>query len=132
MQHGAHAAPVVGVDELTGALPFKVGIVQLVVLVQNVQIVGQLLVRRELVHMYVGTVWRRIHIVLRPGAHNDGQNISAQRIHEKLLRNVVLAVGVLKRQIELVVVVQDIEAFERGAPRTFVVATRSVDINLNN
>lgn len=69
-------------------------------------------------------------VVLWPGAHDDGQDPSVQRIHEELLRDVVLAVGVLERQIELIVVVQDLEALVRCAAGALEVATRSIDVNL--
>lgn len=42
VQHRANTAPEVGVDELAGALPAKVRIVQLVVTVQAMKILGEL------------------------------------------------------------------------------------------
>lgn len=131
MQHRAHTTPIVCVDELTGALPLEVRVVQLVVLVEYVQIVGQFLVRRELIDMDVRTIGSRIHVILRPGAHDDRQYIAAECVNEEFLRYIVLAVGVLERQIELVVVVKNVEALVGSAARTLEGAARTVDINLN-
>jgi hypothetical protein len=44
-------------------------------------------------------------VVLWPSAHHDRQDIAGQRVHEELLRDVVLAVGVLERQVEFVITV---------------------------
>lgn len=75
VQHRAHATPKKRIDELTGALPPKVRIIQLVVLVEHCQIFGQLLGRRKLIYVNVRSIWGCLHIILRPGAHHDRQNI---------------------------------------------------------
>lgn len=43
VQHGAHPAPEVCIDKLAGAFPAKVRVVQFVVVIQSVQILGELL-----------------------------------------------------------------------------------------
>jgi len=130
VERGAHPAPVVRVDELPGALPLEVRVVQLVVAIQDAQILRQLLGRGELVYVDVRPPWGTHLVILRPGPHHDGQNPSVQRIYEELLCDVVLAVGVLERQVELVVVVQDLKALVRRAPRALEVATSPIDVNL--
>jgi len=72
MQHSAHPAPEIRIDKLAGALPAKVRVVQFVVLIQPVQILGELLRRFEFVHMDVGTIRCAARIIVRMGAHHDG------------------------------------------------------------
>lgn len=132
MQRRADPAPVVRVDELTGALPLEVRVVQLVVLVEYVQILGQLFGRGKLIDVYVGTTWRTHLIVLGPSAHYYRQYLAIQRIHKELLSYVIPAIGVFECQVELVVVVEYIEAFVSGAPRTFVIATGAINVHLIN
>lgn len=130
VQHGTDATPEVRVDELPRALPLEVAVVQVVVLVQHMQVLGQLLGRRELVHVDVGLVGRHRSIVLGRRTHHNGQHIPVQRVDEELLRDVVPAVGVLERQVELVVRVQDLEALARLGARAMERATVAVDVDL--
>lgn len=76
MQDGADAAPEVRVDELTGALPLEVRVVQLVVLVEYMQILGQLFGRGKLVDVYVGSTWSTHLVVLGSGAHYNWQHLA--------------------------------------------------------
>lgn len=130
VQCRADAAPVIRVDKLTRALPLEVRVIQLVILIENVQILGQLFGRSELIHMYVRTTWRTHLVVLGSCAHYNGQHLTTQRINEELLRYVVPAIGVLECQIELVVVIEYIEAFVRRAARTLVVAAGAIYVHL--
>lgn len=130
MESGAHPAPVVRIDELPGALPLEVGVVQLFIPIQDVQVLRQFLRRGELIHVDVGTTRSTHLVVFRTGTHHNRQDLSVQSVDEKLLGDVVLAVGVLERQIELVVVVEDLEALVRRTPGALEVATRPIDINL--
>lgn len=75
VQHRADPAPEVRVDELAGALPAEVRVVQLVVAVQPVQVLGELLRRLELVHVDVGTIRRAARVIRGMGAHHDGQHV---------------------------------------------------------
>jgi len=72
MQHGTYPAPEIRIDELAGALPTKVRVVQVIVAVQPMQILGELLRRLEFVHVDVGTVRRAARVIRRMGAHHDG------------------------------------------------------------
>lgn len=130
VQHGTDATPEVRVDELACALPLEVAVVQVVVLVQHMQVLGQLLGRRELVHVDVGLIGRHRSIVLRWRTHHNGQHIPVQRVDKELLRDVVPAVGVLERQVELVVRVQDLETLARLGARAMERATVAVDVDL--
>lgn len=78
VQHGAHSTPEVRVDELAGALPAKVRVVQIVVAVQSMQVLGELLRRLELVHVDVGTIRRAAGVICRMGAHHDGQHVVSE------------------------------------------------------
>jgi len=75
VQHRAHSAPKVRIDELAGALPAEVRVVQLVVAVQPVQVLGELPRRLELVHVDVRPVRRAARVIGRMGAHHDGQDV---------------------------------------------------------
>lgn len=75
VQHRAHAAPEERVDELAGALPPEVRVVQLVVAVETVEVRGQLLRRLELVHVDVRAVRRATGVVRRVRAHHDRQDV---------------------------------------------------------
>lgn len=130
MQHGADATPEKRIDEFTGALPFEVRIVQFIVLVENVQIVGQLLGGRELIDVNVRAIRCRRCVVFGSGAHHNGQYIAIESVDEEFLGYVVFAVGVLEGQIEFVLVIQDLEAFAGRAAGTLVRAARSVNVHL--
>lgn len=130
MQCRADAAPVIRVDKLTRALPLEVRVIQLVILIEYVQILRQLFGRSKLIHMYVRTTWRTHLVVLGSCAHHNGQHLATQRIYEELLRYVVPAIGVLECQIELVVVIEYIEAFVCRAARTLVVAAGTIYVHL--
>lgn len=80
--------------------------------------------------MNVRSIRRRLRVILRSGAHHNGQNVAVQRVDKQLFGNVVAAVGVLEGQIEFVVVVEDVETFAGRAARAFVRAARSVDVHL--
>lgn len=130
VQHGAHAAPEKRIDEFAGTLPFEIRIVQLIVSIQHMQIFGQLLRWRKFIHMNIRSIRCTVFIVLRPGAHHNRQYVSAQCIHIELFGDVILAVGILERQIEFVVVVENVEAFMRCAARTFERAAWAVNVDL--
>lgn len=131
VQHRAHPAPEVRVDELAGPLPAEVRVVQLVVAVQPMQILGELLRRLELVHVDVGTVWRAVRVIRRMGAHHDRQDVVPESINEELLRDVVFAVGILEREIEFVVLVEHVEARLRLRARAAQAAARTVNVHLD-
>ena len=52
-------------------------------------------------------------------------------IDEELLADVVLAVGVLKGKVELVVIIKKLEAFVGASSGTSMRSTSTKDINLN-
>lgn len=80
--------------------------------------------------MYVRTAWRAHLVVLGPGAHYNRQYFAAQCIHKELLGYVIPAIGILERQIELVVVIEYIEAFVGGTAWALVIAASAVDVHL--
>lgn len=89
MQHGTHAAPEVGVDELPCTLPPEVLVVEGVVLVQYLQVLGQFPGGGEVVHVDVGVGWGCPCVVFRASSHNDGDNVAAgKRKMEKVNINV--------------------------------------------
>jgi len=53
VEHRAESTPELGVDELSGALPRKVVVVQLVRLVQTVEVLGEVLRRGEVLDVDV-------------------------------------------------------------------------------
>ena len=73
--------------------------------------------------------FRRRHglVVLDGRTHHDGENIILERLQPELLCDVVRTVGILKRQIELVLS-QYIAAF-RVVPGAVFSSTVSVDID---
>ncbi len=85
VQHGAHPAHELGVDELPRALPPEVGVVLVIVGVQLPQVLGQLLGAGEVVHVDVRVLGRRPLVVLRPGAHGDGDHIVAGRKEARVI-----------------------------------------------
>ena len=75
--------------------------------------------------------WSHCSIILRTWTHNDGQDVVVKPVGEELLSDVILAVGVLKGQIELVVIFQHIKAVALRLP-TGEVATLAIDIHLES
>ena len=71
VQQRAQPTEEVSVDELAGALPPEVLIVQVVVRVQPVQVGGQLARRREFVHVDVRLERRALLVVLGTRAHHN-------------------------------------------------------------
>ena len=66
MQHGAHTAHKVGVDERAGALPLEILVVGRVVEAQVFKVLSQGLWGQEVLHVDVG-VRRCYLVVVRPG-----------------------------------------------------------------
>lgn len=131
VQQRAQPAEEVRVYELAGALPPEVAVVHLVVLVQLVEVRGQRLGRLEVVHVDVRVLRRGAGVVLGLGAHRDGDYVAPQPVDEELLRDVVLAVGVLEGEVELVVLVQQAEALLRLVAKALELAARPVDVHLD-
>ena len=75
VQHGAQSTPELGIDELAGALPREVFVVQLVRLVEPVQILREVLGGREIFDVNVRVRRCRAGVVLFPAAHYDGNNV---------------------------------------------------------
>jgi hypothetical protein len=63
--------------------------------------------------------------------YNDWQRVSRESIHEELFCDVVAAIGVLKRQVEFVIAIEDVKTFIGSRSRTFVIPASSVNIHLN-
>ena len=100
MQHGAHSAEEVRVDELPRAFPSEVGVVEIIICVQFVEVCGQLCRRLELVHVDVGAIGGCALIVLGSRTHHDREDIpsvtninyhvtplATGRLWEKLISN---------------------------------------------
>lgn len=77
VQHSTKSAEEIRVDELPGALPPEVGVVEVVICVQTVQVRSQFLRRLEFIHVDVGAVRRSARIVFGPGSHYNRQDIAA-------------------------------------------------------
>ena len=73
--HGAHAAPELGVDEVSGSLPAEVLVVEGVVGVELVQVGGQLARRREVVDVDVRVRWRHLAVVLGRRSHHHRDDV---------------------------------------------------------
>lgn len=58
------------------------------------------------------------------------QQFLPKAIDKELLTDVILAIRVLKGEIELVVLVQQLETFVGAGPRTSMRSTGSVDVNI--
>ncbi len=106
----------------------KVFIVQRVVFVQLVQVLGQLRGRFKIVHVDERLVRGATLVVFPPRSHHNGQDVVAQPVHVKLLRDVVHAVGVLKGQVELVLPIQQAETVV-VRPGTLLRAALAVDVH---
>ena len=129
MQHRAEAAEEFGVDKISLLFPSKIFVVEIIIAVQNMEKLCKILRTLEAVHM--NERFRRRHglVVLDGRTHHDGQNIILERLQPELLCDVVRTVGILKRQIELVLS-QYIAAF-RVVPGAVFSSTVSVDIDCN-
>lgn len=86
VQQRAQPTEEVRVDELAGALPPEVLIVQVVVGVQPVQVGGQLARRRELVHVDVRLERRALLVVLGTRAHHNWNYVVAAKKSYNLLK----------------------------------------------
>ena len=85
MRQGAHAAPEEGVDVVPQAFPGEVLVVQRVVLVQLVQVVGQVLGRVEVVHVDEGVGRGGTAVVLGGAAHGDGDDVVSGEVKKASL-----------------------------------------------
>lgn len=130
VQHGTRPAQQFRIDELAGAYPAEVAIVQFVVAVQHVQVVAQHLDRFEIVHVQVRPIRSTIRIVIRMGAHRDWQHVAVDQIGVEFVGDVVAAIGILKCQIEFVLRGKELRAFGRIVVGTFQISARAVDVNL--
>ena len=110
VQEGAKPAEELGVHPLPLRLPLEELVVHVVVPVQHLQVLGKLGRAFEVVHMEEGVGWGHCSIIFRTWSHHDGQDVAAKTIGKELLSDVILAVGVLKGQVELVVVLQHLQA----------------------
>ena len=104
VENGAKPTEEPGVHPLPLPLPLKERVVHVKVSVQHVQVLCKLGRVFELVHMEEGVGWSHRCIILKIWPHNDGQDVVPKPVDEELLGDVVLAVGVLKGQVELVVI----------------------------
>ena len=81
MEHRAQPTQKVSVDDLTGAFPLEIFVIQGVVIVQFMQIGGQLVWRREFVHVDVGFEGCASLIILWRCAHYDWNHIMPDKIN---------------------------------------------------
>ena len=126
-------------------------VIELLVLVQLVEEPGELGGPGELVHVEEGLGRGRAGVILQPRTHGYGQNIVAankeinlvifsahwevchvlpETINEELFRDVIFAVWVLKCQIELVLIIQELEASVGTGPGAPVGTAGPVNINI--
>lgn len=63
--------------------------------------------------------------------YNNWQRVSRQPIDEELLRDVIAAIGIFKRQVKFVIAIEDVKTFISVRPRAFVVSTSAINVNLN-
>ena len=83
--------------------PSKILVVESVVLIQSVEVIGQVFDRVEIVDVDEGIV-RRVELVVGArSAHHHRHDVGHQRVDVELLGDVVAAVGILEGQVELVV-----------------------------
>ena len=104
VQHGAQPAEELGVHPFPLGLPLEKLVVHDVVPVQHLQVLCKPRRAFELIHMEERVRGSHCHIILRTWTHYDGQDVVVKSVGEELLGDVILAVGVLKGQVELVVV----------------------------
>ena len=83
VEHGAQPAEEVSVDEATRFLPLKVLIVERVVLIEQVQVLGQLLGTGKVVHVDERVLRRVLLVVDARCPHHYGQNIGSKNNIEK-------------------------------------------------
>jgi len=80
VQQRAEAAPELGVDELTAALPREVLVVQLVRLVEPVQVLGEIFGGSKVLDVDVGVRGSGSPIILPPTSHHDRHDIAPTTI----------------------------------------------------
>ena len=129
VKHGADSAEELGVHPLTLGLPVEELVVHLVVLVQHLQVLCQVGRVLELVHMQERIGRSHSFVILNTCSHHDWEYVVPQAVVEELLGDVLLAVGVFKGQVELVLLLQHVKALS-VFPQASQVATCSVDIHL--
>lgn len=79
VRHGAETAEKVRVDKLTGPLPLKVLVVQLIILVEEVQILGEFLRGGEVIHVNVRFIRGDAFVIIRMSTHHDWKHIVSER-----------------------------------------------------
>lgn len=129
VKHGANAAPEVSVDELARLFPSEVLVVQSIVSVEYHQIFGEFFWRGKVLDVDERVAGRTADVVFRPGTHHNRKDVPTESIDKKLLGDVVLAVRILKCQIELVLLVQHAEAPIGLRPGTSLASARAVDVH---
>ena len=75
MQHGAQPTEEIYVDELAGAFPSEVGVVQIVIFVQAMEICGKFCRRIKLFYVDVRVVRSAVCVIFWSCAHHNGQNV---------------------------------------------------------
>ena len=131
VQHGAQPAEELGVHPFPLGLPLEELVVHDVVPVQHLQVLCKPRRAFELIHMEERVRGSHCHIILRTWTHYDGQDVVVKPVGEELLSDVILAVGVLKGQVELVVVFQHSKAVVLPL-MAGQVATLAIDIHLES
>lgn len=101
---GDAAEVAVLVYHLVTIAPLVIAEVTLVVAVQISQVVGERVCIREIVHVKERERWQQSLAVLPRRSHYYRDRELAVRVPEHLLRQVLPAIGVLERQIELICV----------------------------
>ena len=109
VEDGTKPAEEPGVHPFPLCLPLEKLVVLDLIPVQHLQVLCKLGRALELVYMEERVGWSHCSIILRTWPHYDGQDVVAKAVEEELLSDVILAVGVLKGQIELVVIFQHIK-----------------------
>jgi len=131
VQHSAQPTKEVSIDEMTRLLPLKVLIVEGVVLIEQVQVLGQLFGAGEVVYVDERVLRRVLLVVATWRPHHNGHHIRSQSVDVELFGDVIATVGVLESQIELVVLGEDIEAVVTAVARTALGTAATVDVDID-
>lgn len=102
MQKCTNSAHHFGINELAGAFPLEVVVVQMIVGVQNLQMVRQIFHRFVLIHVNVRAIWSPIFIVFWMGAHDHWDDLPVDQICVKFVGDIIATIGFLECQIEFV------------------------------
>merc|ERR1712130_1033726 len=111
-------------------MPFEELVVEAIVPVQQLQVLGQRGRTVELINVEEGMRGSYSCIILHTCPHHNWNDTIVQSVGEELFCDIVLAVGVLKGKVELVVLLQHLHAvtIPSGA---FQAATAAIYIHLD-